>query len=55
MTTHEWKILGTFGALTGALALFDGKLALQVIGIAAIIVVVRNADKLPVVGGGTKK
>lgn len=59
MTAHEWKVLASFGALAGALALFDGKLALQMIGVAAIVVVVRNSDKLPLVGtstqGGTKQ
>lgn len=56
MTSHEWKTLAAFGALAGALALFDGKLALQMIGIAAVVVVVRNSDKLPLVGttGGKK-
>lgn len=47
MSRHEWVVIGSFGALTGALALFDGKLALEVIGLAALIVIVRNADKLP--------
>lgn len=51
MTAHEWHVIGAFGALAGALALFDGKLALEVIGLAALIVVVRNADKLPLPKG----
>ena len=48
MTAHEWKVLAAFGALTGALALFDGKLALQMIAVATVVVVVKNASKLPV-------
>jgi hypothetical protein len=52
MSAHEWKVVVAFGALAGALALFDGKLALQMIGVAAFVVVVRNSNKLPITGGG---
>lgn len=53
MTSHEWKTLAAFGALAGALALFDSKLALQAIGLAALVVLVKNANKLPLPGGAT--
>lgn len=46
MTPHEWKVLFGFGALMGALALVDGKLAMGAIGVAAFVVVIRNADDL---------
>lgn len=51
VTPHEWKMLAAFGALAGALALFDGKLALGAIGVATLVVLVKNSNKLPIVGG----
>lgn len=54
MTSHEWHVIGAFGALIGAIALWDGKAAMQLLGVAAIVVVVRNADKLPTFSTSSK-
>lgn len=53
MTAGEWKTLLAFGALVGALALFDGRLALGAVAIAGVVVVVKNADQYTsLIGGG---
>ena len=44
LTPHDWKVLGAFGLLAGALAMYDAKLALYMIGVASAVVVVKNAN-----------
>lgn len=50
MSVHEWKVLGSFGLLLGGLALVDARLAGRVALIATAVIVVKNANKLPLVG-----
>jgi hypothetical protein len=50
MKPEEWKALAAFGLLLGGLALYDGKFALQILTVAGVVVLVRNADKIRVVG-----
>ena len=46
LTPHDWKVLGAFGLLCGALAMYDAKLALYMIGVASAVVIVKNANQL---------
>lgn len=46
MTPHEWHVLASFGLLTGALALIDGRSALLMIGVATLVVTVKNSKKI---------
>ena len=46
LTPHEWHSLLAFGTLAVALGIFDPKFALTVVGVAALVVVVRNSDKI---------
>lgn len=46
LTTHDWKVLGAYGVLVAAIAMYDAKLALYIVGVGAVVVVVRNADNL---------
>lgn len=46
MTPHEWHVLASFGFLTAALALIDSRAALGMVAVAALVVTVKNADKL---------
>jgi hypothetical protein len=51
MTPHEWKVLGSFGLLLGAISIYDGKLAMQIAGVATLVILVKNANRIPLVGG----
>lgn len=46
MSAHDWKILGSFGLLLGALSLFSPKLAVSTATIATVVVIVKNGDKV---------
>lgn len=46
LTPHDWKVIGSFGILVAALAMYDAKLALYMVGVASAVIVVRNADKV---------
>jgi hypothetical protein len=46
MTPHEWHVLASFGLLVGAVSLIDGKTAMLLVGVAAAVVTVRNANKI---------
>lgn len=48
MTPHDWKILGGFALVVGGLSLYDSRMALGVVGAAALVVAVRNYKKIPV-------
>ena len=50
MTPHEWKVLGSFGLLIGAISIYDSKLAFQIVGVATLVILVKNANKIPLVG-----
>lgn len=46
MKPKEWHTLASFGLLAGALALYDPKLALLMVGVASAVVLVKNADDI---------
>lgn len=46
MSAREWHVLISFGLLTGALALIDSQTALYMVGVAALVVTVKNAEKV---------
>lgn len=46
MPAAQWHTLASFGLLLGALSLVEPKWALGMVGVAAAVVTVRNADKI---------
>lgn len=46
LTVHDWKILGAYGVLVAALAMYDAQLALYLVGVGSAVVLIRNADNL---------
>lgn len=42
MSPKDWKVLASFGLLTGALALYDASFALKLVTIASVVVIVRH-------------
>lgn len=48
MSPQEWKSLAAFGLLLGGLAMYDAGFALKIVGVASIVILVRNADKIPI-------
>lgn len=46
MSGAQWHTLAAFGLLLGALSLVEPKWALGMVGVAAAVVTVRNADKV---------
>lgn len=46
MTTQEWHTVIAFGLLTGGLALYDARLAMEMVGLAAIVILVRNGTSI---------
>lgn len=51
MTPKEWKVLGSFGILLGALALLSPKTAVATAGIATFVIIVKNGDRVTEVLG----